>query len=1106
MTSRTLRTRTGLRVGAVAVGGAAMVLGVGSAEAALPTDGRYDVAVLTIPTPDAAFWQSSNLNTSMQNAPGIAPWTLSHVQTGSLTLPSALAPYDVVVVSGSDRSWINIATTTVISNFVQNGGVLVVSPVNPTTSGTDSLLSAFGTSYSLQYGTTGSPTTGCVGPGTAWPSKNLKNYDQTSPLVFNPNIVSSVFTDCDFVRPFNLGSAYKVIVTVDNYLRFQSAPQTQVELAHATFGEGEIVVTSAAFSLNTPQHKRLAENFIWLAKVQAPDTTPPDVTFVQPPPVTSNPVLDIRAQASDAGGLLRAIVLQNGQLVPSTLDPAGNVSATLTLVEGTNNLVIRAVDVAGNTTNVPATIFLDTAAPYVALDPVPTFTASPTFTSSGSVIDVGSGLASASFYVNGTLSSVVSPAPDGTASAALGLVEGSNTVELRAVDLAGNTASVQSVLTLDTLPPDVRLLNIPAITASADLVVLGTVGDTNGITSARLLVDGVDLGSLALDPSGDVSLPVQLSEGPHSLVLEATDSAGNRGAQAVDVLVDTTAPTLTILSPAADQVLGSSTLDVSVRVDDATATVVLIDGQPFDVPAGGGVVTATLALPAEGLNDIVVAATDEAGNSSNGSTSVTLDLTAPLVTIDVNDGAAYGPLAADLLPLTLVIDDATATTVTVGGASFSLAGGGGVVYATLPLTEGDNALSVVVTDAAGISTTLARSVAYDTIAPSGSLLLPAYARGVVDLSATATDLGTGVTQVAFSVDGGVSIAGTRASSGAWTTSYDASGLSDGPHSVTATFIDAVGNASTQTGTVIVDQTAPSLSLLTPSAGAFVGGSVTISASGSDGTSGLSRLDLAVGGLTVASCSASPCTVAFDTTTLPDGPFRVTATALDRAGNAAAPFQIDVTSDNSAPSRFLQSPTTGSIVGSSMTVSVAVVDASFANVQCFVGTTSLGVSTNPSFSATVSTLAFQDGALSVRCVATDSAGNVGSDSATVTVKNASLVLNPRTLNLKSKGGSTSITLDFEAKNAALYVPSASVGWALLPPGGSAIAATPSAGADSLVDSDKDGIPELTLKFDRSALIASIQAGISSGAINASQPVSVSLVAGGRVIGSDAIVIK
>ncbi len=1088
------------------VGAAVLTLGSGSTWAALPSDGRYDVAVLSIPTPDSAFWQVSSLNAAMLNAPGIAPWTLGYVPTSQLTGAGALSAYDVLVVSGIDRSWLNQGASSTLLNFVQNGGVLIVSPVQPTSTGTEPMLHAFGTQYDLQYATTGSPGTGCVGPGTSWPSKNLSLYDTSNSVVQSPNLVNTVFTDCDFVRPVNLGSAYRVAVSTTNYSRFQPGSFTQVELATASYGSGKIIITSAAFNLNTPQHKRLAENMIWQADVLAPDTTPPAISFVAPPPATSNPVLDIAATATDAGGLFQVTLSLNGATVPSTLDTAGNLRGTINLVEGPNDIVIQAVDRSGNVSVATANVVLDTAAPFVALDPLPSFTASPTFTTTGMVYDSGTGLASASFYLNGTLGSIVSAASDGSASATLALGEGPNVVELRAIDLVGNTAAVQGVVTLDTIPPDVRLLNIPAITAHGDLAVLGSVGDTNGVASARLLVDGVDVSSLLLDPSGDVTASVNLTEGPHSLVLQATDVAGNQGAQSVDVLVDSTAPTVTVLSPAAGQVLGTSSFDLTVRVDDVTATMLMIGDQAFDVPAGGGTVTATLTLPAEGLNDIAIGAVDEAGNTASTDLSLTLDLTAPLVTVDVLDGAAFGPLLGDLLPVSIVVDDLTATTAVIGGTTYDLAEGGGVVYAALPLSEGSNVIDVVVTDAAGINTTVTRSVSYDTLPPSGALSLPPYVRGVIDLSATATDTGTGVAALSFAVDGGASIPATQTTSGAWIASFDAAGLSDGAHTVSASITDGVGNSSSISTSVTVDQTAPTVGIASPTAGIYVGGSLTIAANAADATSGLSHLDISVGGMAVATCTTSPCSVSFDTMTLPDGPFRITATALDQAGNAGNPVQIDVIADNSAPSRFLTSPTAGSIVGSSINVAVSVSDSSFATVECFVGSVSLGVSTSPTFSAAASSLGLQDGPVTVRCVATDAAGNVGTDSATVTVKNASVVLNPSTLNLKSKGGATSITLAFEAPNASLYVPSASMGWALLVPGGSAVSATPHSGADSVADSDKDGIPDLTLKFDRTALIASIQAGIASGAIKTSQPVSVSLAAGGRIIGTDSIVIK
>src|SRR5262249_38906206 len=154
---------------------------------------------------------------------------------------------------------------------------------------------------------------------------------------------------------------------------------------------------------------------------------------------------------------------------------------------------------------------------------------------------------------------------------------------------------------------------------------------------------------------------------------------GNASAHQVDVLLDSIAPTLSIQSPHAGQVFGSSALPVSVQIGDATSTTVTINGEVAALAAGGGLVTTDLTLAGEGANNITVSVVDAAGNTTSQSVGVVLDLTAPVVTTELADGIRLGPQPGNALPVTVHVDDTTPTTASFGGSSYALPSGGGVV-------------------------------------------------------------------------------------------------------------------------------------------------------------------------------------------------------------------------------------------------------------------------------------------------------------------------------------------------------------------------------------------------------------------------------------------
>ncbi|HUS33570.1 MAG TPA: Ig-like domain-containing protein, partial [Kofleriaceae bacterium] len=633
----------------------------------------------------------------------------------------------------------------------------------------------------------------------------------------------------------------------------------------------------------------------------------------------------------------------------------------------------------------------------------------------------------------------------------------------------------------DSTPPVVRIDATPALAASADLVVTGNVRDNVGVASAAFIVNGVRGPDLGIAPGGDVSATLHLSEGANTIVLQATDAAGNPASTSAVIVVDTTAPAISIESPAADQAVSTQSLSVVVTVGDASPTTVTIDGTVYRLDSSGTIV-ATVDLGGDGYHDVVVSALDAAGNSSSRAVRVLLDTTAPLVEADVDNGTVFGPLPDHLLPVTFRVDSMTATTVTLlSGDVYELARGGGLIHALVPLSEGVTTFAISAVDEAGRTSTLSGTVVYDTTAPRILDLSPTggqSVRGVVEIGESIADDTSGVAAVLVTVDG--IMVGTVRDGSVWNGSFDTTTLADGTHTIDVFATDVAGNGSVSSRTFTVDNTAPIATIRAPLAGALVRGTISIDVEASDTTSGLGGVDVVVDGTSLGACSQSPCRVAFDTTTLPDGPFAISASATDRAGNRSVVASITAIADNSAPSDFLVSPRSGDIVADSFTLQLAIHDASFASVQCTLDGATIATSTNPAFTTTVTTTGLLDGDSVVRCVATDGAGNVGVSSATITIARWTARISPTTLNLRSKGGATSVTAVIEGRGTQSLT-----GVTVAVPGGSPVAATPIA----VGDDDHDGIPDVVLKIDRQALIASSRGALAANAIQAGVPFNV-----------------
>jgi hypothetical protein len=651
----------------------------------------------------------------------------------------------------------------------------------------------------------------------------------------------------------------------------------------------------------------------------------------------------------------------------------------------------------------------------------------------------------------------------------------------------------------DNDPPVVTLGATPAFTNQSSLVVTGNVHDNGAVASIRLLLNGSPVGGvLVADASGNVTAPaLTLMEGTNALTLEATDRAGNVGGTQAQVVLDTTPPVLLFQSPKANQALGMSIVDVAVQVTDETPVTVAIGGGPGKpAPSGVSIISATLSLPNNGVQTISASAIDAAGNSTTISESILIDLSAPDVTIDVVDGAKLGPKPSNLLAVTIRVNDIGATTLTLStGGSYLLPRGGGIVQTTVPLVEGTESFLVNVTNEVQRAAQLMRTVVYDVTPPTGTIVIPAdgsFARGTIELSADATDALTGVASVTFQIDGASALPGAaQSNTSSWMASFDTKTLLDGSHTDLCTLVDGVGNQRLLTNHFVIDNTIPAVAVTPP--GAFVRSLINLTATASDATSGVASLSISVNGTTIGSCPATTCTLPFDTATLADGAFNITAEAVDGAGNRATSAQVSPTAVNSVPAKFIVKPVAGTIFGgSSLTVAVNVTDVYFASVECLLNGASLGVSNSPTFSQTVSLATVLDGISAVTCNVHDKAGNIGTQLVNITVKRWEVEVRPREINLRGRGGSALV--EVEGSNVSILLPIAGRGLSLVVPGGSPVPALRGAFEGKTTN-------EVRLEFDRTALVESIEAGIALGKINPRKSFAVQLYAGSHQVGAD-----
>lgn len=151
------------------------------------------------------------------------------------------------------------------------------------------------------------------------------------------------------------------------------------------------------------------------------------------------------------------------------------------------------------------------------------------------------------------------------------LSDGKHTITINASDNDGNAAtSVSASFTIDTVPP-VLTISSPTtgkITNQASLTVKGTTNDaTSSPTEVTILLNGEDVGDVTVASDGSFSKEITLSEGTNSIVVKATDYAGQSTSITLSVKLDTSVPTLKSVSMSPNPANTSASVAITLEVE-----------------------------------------------------------------------------------------------------------------------------------------------------------------------------------------------------------------------------------------------------------------------------------------------------------------------------------------------------------------------------------------------------------------------------------------------------------------------------------------------------------------------------------------------------------
>ncbi len=164
--------------------------------------------------------------------------------------------------------------------------------------------------------------------------------------------------------------------------------------------------------------------------------------------------------------------------------------------------------------------------------------------------------------------------------------------------------------------------------------------------------------------------------------------------------------------------------------------------------------------------------------------------------------------------------------------------------------------------------------------------------GNAAISVSATD-NTSVSSVTLSIDG---VASATDTASPYTFSWNTNAVLNGSHTLLATAVDAAGNSSTSSISVIVnnvlDTTAPVITITSPGDGTKVTTNVSVRVNAADNV-GLTRVELYVDGMLQGVSAAAPFTTKWNAGKAAKGPHTLSCKAYDAAGNVGLSQSISV---------------------------------------------------------------------------------------------------------------------------------------------------------------------------------------------------------------------
>lgn len=415
----------------------------------------------------------------------------------------------------------------------------------------------------------------------------------------------------------------------------------------------------------------------------------PTLVITQPgtPGATvNNSAFTFSANVNNITALNQLTLTHNGSIINGLQLSNNTVSATVTLINGTNTFLIHANNGCGVDQQISTVMLSTCSSPTVSLtNPSGQTVTQANYALTANVQGVNNvqGLA---LMVNGQLTPV--SYNNGVVTANVTLQNGMNNLMLSGTNACGtDTRSIQVIYTPCT-PPVLSIQHQNNSTVNNALFTLNA--QVNGATSQQvsLTLNGIPVTNYTMNGS-QLSVPLTLQAGANTIVLNVQNTCGSDRSELLINYQNCVVPQVSIANPnqSVTQGLYTFTANVSNMPNQQGISLSLNGSSVQGFTYNNGVITAMLNL-ANGSNTISVSAQNACGSDTENATITFDHCTPPSIVVT---SALIASDGSYIYQATITnVTDVEGVSLTFNGANTPFTFVNGVLTANVTLTMGSN--------------------------------------------------------------------------------------------------------------------------------------------------------------------------------------------------------------------------------------------------------------------------------------------------------------------------------------------------------------------------------------------------------------------------------